>query len=119
MARSLDACSRPVGLIGERLRTSPSLHNRSRHAAGRVLEAETGAGLAHHGERAAKVACRRAPSSAGARMNFEIERKFLVRGDGWRDHVTSCTSIRQAYLTADGKASIRVRIKGDGTATLT
>jgi adenylate cyclase len=52
-------------------------------------------------------------------MNFEIERKFLVRGNGWQELVTRNTSIRQAYLAADGKASIRVRIKGDNSATLT
>jgi adenylate cyclase len=32
--------------------------------------------------------------------------------------VTQSFPIRQAYLTTDGKASIRVRIKGDGAATL-
>jgi adenylate cyclase len=52
-------------------------------------------------------------------MSYEIERKFLLRGDGWRELVTARTSIRQAYLTSDGKASIRVRIKDDGAATLT
>ena len=40
-------------------------------------------------------------------MNFEIERKFLVRGDDWQDLATGHTSIRQAYLTTDGKSSIR------------
>ena len=52
-------------------------------------------------------------------MSFEIERKFLVRGDDWRALATSHTPIRQAYLASDGKASIRVRIRGDSTATLT
>ena len=52
-------------------------------------------------------------------MSFEIERKFLVRSDGWRALATSHTSIRQAYLASDGKASIWVRARGDGTATLT
>jgi adenylate cyclase len=52
-------------------------------------------------------------------MSFEIERKFLVCGGDWRKLATSHTTIRQAYLTAADKASIRVRIKGDGTATLT
>jgi adenylate cyclase len=51
-------------------------------------------------------------------MSFEIERKFLVTGDGWRELVTQQIPIRQAYLSSDGKASIRVRIKGDGAATL-
>ena len=51
-------------------------------------------------------------------MSFEIERKFLIAGNGWRDLVTREIPIRQAYLSSDGKASIRVRIKGDGAATL-
>jgi adenylate cyclase len=51
-------------------------------------------------------------------MSFEIERKFLVSGDGWRDLVTTRIPIRQAYLSSDGKASIRVRIKGESVATL-
>jgi adenylate cyclase len=52
-------------------------------------------------------------------MSFEIERKFLVRGDDWRRLVSSETTIRQAYLSSSGKSSTRVRIRGDGTATLT
>lgn len=52
-------------------------------------------------------------------MGSEIERKFLVRGDAWKKLATDHTRIRQAYLTSDGKASIRVRIKDDGGATLT
>jgi adenylate cyclase len=51
-------------------------------------------------------------------MSFEIERKFLVHGDDWQRLATGRNSIRQAYLSSNGKASIRVRIKGDGTATL-
>jgi adenylate cyclase len=52
-------------------------------------------------------------------MSFEIERKFLVRGDGWQKFTTGQTHIRQAYLASEGKASIRVRIKRDKGATLT
>jgi adenylate cyclase len=51
-------------------------------------------------------------------MSFEIERKFLIAHNGWRALVTREIPIRQAYLSSDGKASIRVRIKGDGAATL-
>jgi adenylate cyclase len=51
-------------------------------------------------------------------MPFEIERKFLVRGDAWRALATERIHIRQAYLAIDGKASVRVRIKDKG-ATLT
>jgi adenylate cyclase len=49
----------------------------------------------------------------------EIERKFLVKDDGWQKLVTKQTHIRQAYLVLGGKATIRVRIKDDGAATLT
>jgi adenylate cyclase len=52
-------------------------------------------------------------------MSVEIERKFLVCGEEWQQLATSRTHIRQAYLTNGGRASIRVRIKGDGKATLT
>jgi adenylate cyclase len=52
-------------------------------------------------------------------MNFEIERKFLVHGDEWRSLVTVQSNIRQAYLEANAKASIRVRIRDNSSATLT
>jgi adenylate cyclase len=52
-------------------------------------------------------------------MGFEIERKFLVCSDGWRDLVTRRARIRQAYLTPSSKVSIRVRIQDDDSATLT
>src|SRR5262245_30417608 len=52
-------------------------------------------------------------------MSFEIERKFLVRGNHWQKLATCRTSLRQAYLASNGKASIRIRINGDGAATLT
>ena len=52
-------------------------------------------------------------------MNFEIERKFLIRGDEWRKLVTAQSNIRQAYLESNAKASIRVRIKDNSKATLT
>ena len=51
-------------------------------------------------------------------MPFEIERKFLVRGTGWRAAATERLHIRQAYLATEGKASVRVRIK-ECHATLT
>lgn len=51
-------------------------------------------------------------------MAFEIERKFLVKSNGWERLVARRTSIRQAYLTSNGKASIRVRINDDSRATL-
>ena len=52
-------------------------------------------------------------------MSFEIERKFLVRGNDWERLATRRTSLRQAYLACNGKVSIRIRIKDDHAATLT
>jgi adenylate cyclase len=52
-------------------------------------------------------------------MSFEIERKFLVRGDEWRERAVSHSGIRQAYLGSSPKSSVRIRIKENGTATLT
>ncbi|WP_156841861.1 CYTH domain-containing protein [Novosphingobium aquimarinum] len=51
-------------------------------------------------------------------MGQEIERKFLVRGTGWRALADAGRSIRQAYL-ARGTAEIRVRILDDREARLT
>ena len=52
-------------------------------------------------------------------MSFEIERKFLVSSSDWQKLATRQFSLPQAYLAANGKSSVRIRIKGDGTATLT
>ena len=52
-------------------------------------------------------------------MGVEIERKFLLTGDGWRQLVTERANIRQAYLSGNGNASIRVRIKNGRSAALT
>ena len=52
-------------------------------------------------------------------VNFEIERRFLVRGNEWRQIESSRTVIRQAYLALRSKASVRVRISNNNTATLT
>lgn len=52
-------------------------------------------------------------------MSFEVERKFLVCGDGWQGLVTGRMQIRQAYLAPTGKASIRVRVNDNAAATLT
>jgi adenylate cyclase len=51
-------------------------------------------------------------------MAFEIERKFLLRGEEWRRLATTTASIRQAYLTSGGRSSTRVRIKNGTDATL-
>ena len=52
-------------------------------------------------------------------MAFEIERKFLVIGDAWQQSISDESYIRQAYLTGRDRASIRVRIRDNRTATLT
>lgn len=43
--------------------------------------------------------------------NKEIERKFLVEGDGWQQG--DCTIIRQGYLNTDEERTVRVRTAGD------
>jgi adenylate cyclase len=51
-------------------------------------------------------------------MGVEVERKFLVVGDDWREQVTSKVHIVQGYLARPdanqpGGATVRVRTKGD------
>ena len=53
-------------------------------------------------------------------MGTEIERKFLVAGDGWREAAHKVVPMAQGYLNdlamVEGgrqKASVRVRIEGD------
>lgn len=46
-------------------------------------------------------------------MAIEIERKFLVHGDSWRDAVESETHMLQGYLANGPNATVRVRIAGD------
>ena len=51
-------------------------------------------------------------------MGCETERKFRVRGDGWRDEAVRTSHIRQGYLHLDDRSEVRVRIRDDD-ATLT
>lgn len=46
-------------------------------------------------------------------MATEIERKFLVKDDSWRDLSTNSEEIIQGYLANSERGSIRVRIAGD------
>jgi adenylate cyclase len=46
-------------------------------------------------------------------MATEIERKFLLNSDDWRDASDAGTRFRQGYLIGAKKASVRVRIEGD------
>jgi adenylate cyclase len=50
---------------------------------------------------------------------IEVERKFLVAGEGWRSNVAAVRRFRQFYLVGEGKANIRVRIEDDARAWLT
>ncbi len=52
-------------------------------------------------------------------MAIEIERKFRVIDSAWMSSVTRKRCIRQAYLTKNGRVSVRIRIDGDDRATLT
>ena len=45
-------------------------------------------------------------------MAHEIERKFLVRDDGWRDGAAG-RRIRQGYLSLDPERTVRVRLGPD------
>ena len=51
-------------------------------------------------------------------MGVEIERRFLVRGDGWRVLAGPGEALRQGYLSLDPLRTVRVRVAGAG-ATLT
>lgn len=43
-------------------------------------------------------------------MAKEIERKFLVNGDGYKSAATGCRHIEQGYLSTSADATVRVRI---------
>lgn len=45
-------------------------------------------------------------------MNVEIERKFLVKDDGWRREVVDSADLRQGYLANTQSSSVRVRVAG-------
>jgi adenylate cyclase len=44
---------------------------------------------------------------------IEIERKFRVQNDGWREQVSSRTLLRQGYIANTARASVRVRLAGE------
>ena len=46
-------------------------------------------------------------------MAIEIERKFLIRNDSWRELVSDGLLCKQGYLISDEKRTVRVRIMGD------
>ncbi len=43
-------------------------------------------------------------------MGVEIEHKFLVVADGWRDNVARSSTLRQGYLCVDPERTVRVRL---------
>lgn len=46
-------------------------------------------------------------------MAIEIEHKYLVKDDSWRDHIISSTEIIQGYLCSNSRCEVRVRIWND------
>ncbi|RIX97565.1 CYTH domain-containing protein [Aureimonas flava] len=52
-------------------------------------------------------------------MATEIERKFLLRGDGWRGLADGGTAIRQFYLAVREGLTLRVRLREGRPAMIT
>ena len=52
-------------------------------------------------------------------MAKEIERKFLVASDGWKERADGGIRLRQAYIVTMEDRSVRVRIHGNKWARLT
>ena len=46
-------------------------------------------------------------------MTIEIEHKYLVKDDSWRDYIISSTEIIQGYLCSNSRCEVRVRIWND------
>ena len=46
-------------------------------------------------------------------MAIEIERKFLIINDGWRQQVSKSKRIVQGYLNKSAERSVRIRISGE------
>jgi adenylate cyclase len=45
-------------------------------------------------------------------MAIEVERKFLVRGEAWRNGVVRARRIRQGYLAREDGVTVRLRVSG-------
>jgi CYTH domain-containing protein len=52
-------------------------------------------------------------------MGREIERKYRVGSDAWRDEADNGVRIVQGYLSLDPDRTVRVRRRGDDAAMLT
>ena len=46
-------------------------------------------------------------------MGIEIERKFLLVNDDWRNDADTGTRITQGYMGSNEKSSVRIRINGN------
>lgn len=46
-------------------------------------------------------------------MPLEIERKFLLSSDAWRDEVSQSYALRQGYLSSNPDRTVRIRTKGE------
>ena len=46
-------------------------------------------------------------------MAIEIEHKFLLANNDWREHITHSVKYRQGYLSSQATSSIRIRISDD------
>lgn len=46
-------------------------------------------------------------------MGVEIERKFLVGSDAWKQYAGNGVLCRQGYVVSDEKRTVRIRIMGD------
>jgi len=50
----------------------------------------------------------------GSNTGMEIERKYLLKGDGWRTALTGPgVLIRQGYLASGAGCTVRVRVRGE------
>lgn len=47
------------------------------------------------------------------KMSMEIERKFLVRSEAYREDVYDSTCIMQGYISSATGRTVRVRVRGD------
>ena len=52
-------------------------------------------------------------------MPTEIERKYLVTSDGWKQNVVAQKPMRQGYFETGPRSTVRVRTIGDERAVLT
>lgn len=46
-------------------------------------------------------------------MGIEIEHKYTLKNDDWRNHVTRSERMVQGYMAGNERASVRIRITGD------